>query len=195
VLGIIIGYVPIEEYAFFVVQTLFSGLLFGWFLISRDAALTRIDSGFSSNAKMRIFSAGMLLIIWFTAIITFIIEIESLIYLNLIILWAIPPIVVQLLYGADILWGFKRDLVLVIVLSTIYLAAADAIAILNGIWTISSNTSTGILLGGILPIEEFIFFLVTNVLITFGLTLIINSKSRERFNKLKSRLKEPDFRV
>jgi lycopene cyclase domain-containing protein len=190
VLGIVIGYVPIEEYSFFVLQTIFSGLFLGWFLIKKREIQSEINNDLSSNTNLRIISTGILLIIWIASFITFIGEIKSFTYLNLILLWAIPPISLQLLYGADLLWQYRRDLFLVIVLSTVYLSAADAIAIFNGVWTISLNTSTGILLGGVLPIEELLFFLVTNILIAFGLTLITDFTSKKRFKTLISRLKD-----
>jgi len=187
IMGVLIGFVPIEEYTFFVVQTLLIGLFFGWTLLNRNK-IKYVD--YNSNFKLRLFSASSLLITWFVALLAFINGIESLTYLNLILLWGLPPILIQLIYGADILWVSRRDLVSVISLSTIYLAIADAIAISNGIWTISINTSTGILLAGILPIEEFLFFMVTNILITFGLTLIIDFRSIDRFNKFYFRVKE-----
>ncbi|MHA2227113.1 MAG: lycopene cyclase domain-containing protein [Candidatus Hodarchaeales archaeon] len=192
VLGIIIGFVPIEEYAFFVLQTLFTGLLFGWIQLHRK------EIRFNQNnlrINLNLISAGILVITWFIAYITFISKIETLTYLNLILLWGIPPILIQLIYGADILWLSRRDLFLIITFSTFYLAIADAIAIADGIWKISINTSTGILLAGILPIEEFVFFLITNILITFGLTLMIDSRSIDRLQRFSSRLKEISSRT
>jgi lycopene cyclase domain-containing protein len=187
VMGIIIGFVPIEEYTFFIAQTLLIGLFFGWVLLRRNQTE---QLQYNSNLTVRLISSCFLLIIWFVALITFLSGIESLTYLNLILLWGIPPMMIQLIYGADILWLTRRDLVLSISLSTIYLAIADAVAIAEGIWTISSATSTGILLAGILPIEEFLFFLITNILITFGLALIIDSRSINRFNTIYSSAKE-----
>lgn len=184
VIGIIIGYVPIEEYTFFIVQTLLIGLIFGWGFLDKN------NQEDYSNRIARILSSSILLIIWFISFFTFIKGIESLTYLNLILLWSIPPILLQLIYGADILWSSRYKLTISILVATIYLAAADALAIYSGIWTISINTSTGINLGGILPIEEFLFFLVTNILIIFGLTLIIDSRSRIRGRKYYSKGKK-----
>ncbi|MFX1284813.1 MAG: lycopene cyclase domain-containing protein [Promethearchaeota archaeon] len=191
VMGILIGFVPIEEYGFFVLQTLFIGLLFGWILLHRKK-ISHNQNNFRVN--LRLISAIGLLIVWIVGFLAFINRIETLTYLNLILLWGIPPIMIQLIYGADILWLYNRDLISVISLSTIYLAIADTIAIADGIWTISINTSTGILLAGVLPIEEFVFFLVTNILITFGLTLMIDSRSIDRFHQYFSRLKEHKWR-
>jgi hypothetical protein len=67
---------------------------------------------------------------------------------------------------------------LTIIPATLYLAITDAIAIDIGIWTIHPTRSLGIMLDGQLPIEEFVFFLLTSTLVTFGLVLGIAAKSR-----------------
>jgi hypothetical protein len=45
-----------------------------------------------------------------------------------------------------------------------------------------------IYLGGVLPVEEFIFFLVTNTLLVFGITLALARPSLEQFARLRQRL-------
>jgi hypothetical protein len=40
-----------------------------------------------------------------------------------------------------------------------------------------------------LPIEEFLFFLVTNVLVTFGITLVMAQASHERFGHIRAWLR------
>ncbi|UCG03762.1 MAG: lycopene cyclase domain-containing protein [Candidatus Heimdallarchaeota archaeon] len=177
VLGIVIGYVPIEEYIFFVVQTLLVGVF--TFTFSKTLYLNSKDE--RERKDIRVLSTVFIFLIWLIAIITYTSQISALVYLNLILIWALPPIMLQLLFGADILWEKKVPLVFFLLISTAYLSIIDALAISANIWTISLNTSTGILIGGILPIEEMVFFLVTNVLIIFGLTLIASQKSEIRF--------------
>ena len=63
---------------------------------------------------------------------------------------------------------------------SIYLGAADAVAIHAGTWTIDPAQSLEIYLGGVLPLEEFIFFLVTNTLVAFGMTLVLARDSQAR---------------
>ncbi|WP_455141432.1 lycopene cyclase domain-containing protein [Candidatus Hodarchaeum mangrovi] len=189
ILGIIIGYVPFEEYMFFILQTFLIGLTF--ILIYRQF------SGKISKSKESVMKMGLknllvilpVLSIWVISLVTFFSQIESLNYLNLILLWALPPISVQLLFGADILWEMKIPVSLTIGLGTIYFAITDAIAIQDGIWEISPFQTINILLGGILPIEEFTFFLVTNVLITFGLSLLISQRSYERITGIQNWIK------
>ena len=54
---------------------------------------------------------------------------------------------------------------------TLYLCLADAFAISDGIWTITSTTRSGIEIMGILPIEEALFFALTNLFVLQGLCL------------------------
>ena len=61
------------------------------------------------------------------------------------------------------------------------LVLADALAIHAGTWTIDPAQSFGVFLGGVLPIEEFAFFLMTNVLLTSGIVLLWAEESHERF--------------
>jgi lycopene cyclase domain-containing protein len=86
----------------------------------------------------------------------------------------------QTIFGADILWRHRRLVVSALLPSLIYLSIADALAITAGTWTISPAQSLNIYLAGYLPIEEFIFFLITNVLVVFGMTLVLARESQAR---------------
>ena len=67
---------------------------------------------------------------------------------------------------------------------------ADFLAIGSGTWAISPGQSLNFLIGGVLPLEEVVFFLLTNTLITFGVVLVISEEGqahvRELWGKLKS---------
>lgn len=78
------------------------------------------------------------------------------------------------------LWRHRRAVITAIVLPTLYLSVADAIAIDGGTWTINPEQSLNIFLGGVLPIEEAVFFLLTNVLVVLGLTLFCAEESQGR---------------
>jgi hypothetical protein len=58
------------------------------------------------------------------------------------------------------------------------------LAISAGTWTIDPAQSLGVLLAGKLPIEEFVFFLLTTTLVTFGLTLGIAEQSWKQLRTL-----------
>lgn len=181
VTGITLGWVPIEEYTFFVVQPILAGMwLFFWARRLRPVASTG-----PLVSRMRWMTTVVLAIIWLASVVALVAGWGKATYLALELGWASPPIGLQLLFGADILWRYRRLVAISISLLTLYLSAADAVAINVGTWTINPEKSLDLLLGGILPIEEFLFFLLTNTLITFGITLVISRESRVRFGLLR----------
>lgn len=187
VTGLTIGWVPIEEYTFFVVQPILSGLWL-WFLARR---LSLPEPKTALRTRLRWLLPILAAIIWLAAVAILILNWQPGTYLALELSWALIPIIVQLAFGADILWRYRRIVFLSLVPLTLYLSAADALAINYGTWTISPTQSLNILLGGILPIEEFIFFLLTNILITFGLTLLWAEESHERIKHLRHKFLSP----
>jgi lycopene cyclase domain-containing protein len=110
-------------------------------------------------------------------------------YAVLILVWALPPIMIQIAWGGHFLWHYRRLVLTSLVSVTLYLAAADLLAIGNGIWTIDPGQSYKAFLFGVLPLEEFIFFLVTNTLLIFGVTLALSRPSLEQFARLRAGLK------
>jgi len=184
VTGITLGWVPIEEYTFFVVQPVLAGL---WLLF----IFRRVKLPSTANLRptLRYWSVGIMVVLWIASVVLLASGQEQGIYLGLILVWAVPPIGLQLAFGADILWRYRRAVALTLVPLVLFLSAADALAIFDGIWEISLAKSTGILLGGILPLEEFLFFLVTNTLVTFGVTLVMAQASHERFDDIRAWLR------
>jgi putative membrane protein len=65
----------------------------------------------------------------------------------------------------------------------------DIIALQNTTWSISPAQTTGILFFGILPLEEVVFFFITNVLIIFGMTLLLSNVSQKRFEEIREQLR------
>ena len=57
---------------------------------------------------------------------------------------------------------------------------SGALAITAGTWTISPAQSLNIYLAGYLPVEEFLFFLITTTLVVFGITLVLARESQSR---------------
>ena len=174
VTGIVLGYVPVEEYTFFALETLLAGLW--WQLCS--TRLGRLGA-FRASRDLRWSSAGGAAVLWIIAAVIFFTGWTPGTYLLITLVWALPPIILQLAYGADLLWHERRLVGAVIIPLGMYLSAADALAIRAGIWAINRGQSTGVLIGG-LPIEEAVFFFITIILITFGMTLTLSEESRKR---------------
>lgn len=183
VTGIVIGYVPIEEYTFFVVETILAGLWW-WFLARR---LSPPKTEFKPNKRLVQISSGILVVAWVIFTYLFFFGDVKWTYLGIIFFWALPAILPQLLFGADILWHYRKLVFWTIMVPGTYLSLMDIVALSDTTWSISKKQTTGILFFGILPLEEVVFFFITNVLITFGMTLLLSNTGRNRFESLKSR--------
>lgn len=190
VTGIVFGYVPLEEYTFFVLETLMVGLW--WWTLARLPALTpgpspRGREEFTPDKPLRAWTLALLAVLWAVSLIVLLSGWQPGTYLAITLAWALPAIAPQLAFGADILWHHRRLLGTVILTGAGYLSAMDALAIDAGTWTIEPSQSTGILIG-VLPVEEAVFFVITVVLISFGMTLLLSDASQERLEELKSLL-------
>jgi lycopene cyclase domain-containing protein len=153
-----IGYVPIEEYGFMVIQTMFAGVL--WSLVSKKVDVTGLS--FSGKGIVTSLILGILGAYFLSK--------ESGTYAGLIMIWAFPPLAMQWGIGARALISSLNAWMPIWVGFTLYLCLADAYAISEGIWTITPATRSGIEVG-ILPIEEALFFALTNLFVLQGLCL------------------------
>lgn len=84
--------------------------------------------------------------------------------------WVVPVIALQWAVGHRKLRARWRILVLGTVLPTIYLCLADVLAIRTGIWYFNPERTLDLWLGG-LPLEEGVFFLVTNLMVVQGILM------------------------
>ena len=184
VTGLVIGYVPIEEYTFFIFETVLSGLLW-WFLASR---ISHRQKEVTPNRSLVYLPTCMLVFLWLIATFLFFFGAAQWTYLSIILFWALPALIVQVLFGADILWHYRKLVVWSILIPGTYLSLIDMIALKETTWAISPSQATGILFFGILPLEEIVFFFITNTLITFGITLLLANLSQERFAEIKKRI-------
>jgi lycopene beta-cyclase len=95
-------------------------------------------------------------------------------YLGLILVWAVAGASrLQWAFGGDLLLRRWRLVAPAVALPTVYLWVADRLAIGWSIWWISPELTIGWRPFG-LPVEEALFFLVTNVLVGFGLVLALH---------------------
>jgi lycopene cyclase domain-containing protein len=120
-----------------------------------------------------------LAVLWIISVIILFMGKQPLTYIALLLAWALPPLMLQVGFGGDILWHYRKLIFWTILPATIYLCVADAIAIESGTWTINPEQSVNFFVGG-LPVEEIVFFFVTNVMITVGTTLVLARQSQAR---------------
>lgn len=187
VAGVILGYVPLEEYLFFVLQTALTGLvlvLLGH-RASQLAALARWAGRARIGASLAI--GGL----WLWACLALGVDGSNTRYLALLLAWGLPPIALQMAFGADLLWQERRLVIPALLLPTAFLTLADLTAVSAGTWAFNPDLILGLSLGP-LPLEEIAFFLVTNTLIVFSTTLLVSKTSRARFRELVSRTGRAD---
>ncbi len=92
-------------------------------------------------------------------------------YLGTELIWALPVIVFQWALARDVLRANLRILLLAVVIPTLYLSSADALAIRVGIWTLNPELTLNVWIGG-LPLEEAVFFLLTNIMVVQGILML-----------------------
>ena len=174
-----IGYVPVEEYAFFLLQPIMTGL---FYFLLRGRGIAG-----SPEAPQPPWFRPALVAFWLAVAASGVACLAvggRALYMGLILAWAAPVIAGLCWIGADKLWAERRRAAWSVAVPTLYLWFADRTAIALGIWDIRDETSFGWDPLG-LPIEEATFFVVTNVLCAFGLVLFMPSpvetpEARER---------------
>ena len=175
----IIGHVPFEEYAFFLIQTFSTGLWTFW-LLHRPKA-----QWFEGSASLAARINGTAFFLFASALGFWLLEGTATLYMGLIVAWAAPVLALQWMVGGQHLWKMKKLVLAAFIPPSIYLCFADAFAIWNGVWVISEETSTNIMIG-VLPIEEAIFFFVTNLLVVQGALLAAHQLRHSRLTALRS---------
>lgn len=180
VLGITIGWVPIEEYTFFILQPILAGL---WLLLMNRIIQT--ERARVERPGIRIGMTVAIGVLWLISVIALVSNWRPATYLALIWVWSLPPVALQTYVGGDILVQQWRRVLAGLIPVIAFLSAADSLAIRSGTWTIDPEQSLQIYLASVLPIEEFIFFVMTNVLIVFGITLVLSEQSLERLGQMR----------
>lgn len=97
-------------------------------------------------------------------------------YLGHLLLWTGPILVGQVVllrwrYGADTA-RVMRAIGLPVVVVTAWLVLVDRVGVGSGIWHFGEGKTLGLTIDGVVPVEEAVFFLVTNVLVAVGLALL-----------------------
>jgi len=168
---------PIEEIAFFVLQTLQVSFLTLAFCAMEPISNPR-EIVFTPDVMLRLavlFSAWGIIgagsIKWRESHV-------NMSYAWHLFYWFLPVVIAQWLFAAEILMP-RID---VIVLSTIFiggvLSIADVWAVQRGIWFFDSRQITGIYIARVLPWEEVAFFFVTSLLVAQSILLFVPAELR-----------------
>jgi len=168
-LGIKLFYVPVEEYLFFFLQTFTTGLVQLFFI--------------KKNIEIKIKKSTFLLIplLFFQTNEILRLPFENLNYLFHLFSWGGFFILIQIIAGRKKIPKYISAIIIPSIVMTIYFSVADSISIGQGIWDFDPLQTTGIRIFNI-PLEEILFFLVTNILITEAMILFLPSKYLQRNN-------------
>jgi lycopene cyclase domain-containing protein len=174
-----IGYVPFEEYAYFVLMTLLTTLL----------ALRFFHRQAPAAGRPGLRWVGMLVCLGIMAAgVGMLLAGERWLYMGLVLAYFAPVLALHWGFGGDLLWGMRGPLLWTVALSTLYLWFTDWFAIARaGIWQISEVYTTGLKLVG-LEVEEMAFFLIVNVVIVQSFTLICHPGMHLRLREWRAKL-------
>jgi lycopene cyclase domain-containing protein len=192
-----IGWVPVEEYLFFLLQPI---LVFAWVRRTRlltpeshgavvrgaPAASAAAATSRSAAAAVRIAGSGARrvrgtaavriagTVVWLLLALAgaILLILGHARYLALILAWAAPVLAGQWWLTGDVFAHRTRAYASALVPPTLLLWVADAFAISRGIWHIVPEHTIGVRIG-VLPLEEMLFFLVTNLLVVHGAILLL----------------------
>lgn len=154
--------VPLGEYVFFILQPTATILVLCLLDVPTDMSL-------SLTARERI--AGLLAGVGVSLVgAVLLVSGDAWRYFAAILAWAGPVLAIQWAFGWTYLWHVRRTVATAVLVPTLYFWVADWAAISLGLWTISGTYSLGLAPFGF-PIEEALFFLVTNLFVVQGYVL------------------------
>lgn len=169
-----IAKVPIEEVFFFIIQSIFTSLLYLLLSIldTPSQHLLYLSSSSKHALARRIAYTIPLVLLPFIGIIGWRMGIPETnnFYLGCIFWWITPVMTFLWFIAGDYFLSRHYASLLTIAIPTIYLCLVDTIALKAGTWHITERTSTGYFVWPDLPLEEATFFLLTNTLLTFGMS-------------------------
>jgi putative membrane protein len=168
-----IGYLPVEEYAFFLLQSanvmLAVRALFHFYPDWQIGLETNVG-------KWTVICLAASLIPWsFVAIQLRWLRKHKGPRVNYAIhlAWFLPVIYAQWVLAPPLFWNHAGLLALVTVAFGVYYTLADLAAVKAGTWFFDEKQITGVKLGGVLPWEEIAFFFLTSLLVAQSYLLLL----------------------
>lgn len=172
-LGIKLFYVPIEEYMFFFLQTYTTGLFQLLYMKLYRKIKTRNLKNFSASSNSLLFLKSDEVIK---------LPFGEMNYLFHLLSWAGFFIFIQYLFGRKKIFKYKDFIFFPSIIMTVYFSVCDSISIGHGIWSFDKTQTIGTLVYNV-PLEEIIFFLCTNLLITEAMILFLPERFLKKFKE------------
>lgn len=162
-----IGYVPIEEYIFFIVQTTLTSL---WTICCSRWTLNSLYLRNSKSLKFQLIKyVGIISIAipliwgWYNAI-----PATKSFYLGSILWWSLLIVIMLWYLVSSHIAPRYLQILFSFVFPSLYLCYVDVIALRARVWHINERTSFEIFVVSELPLEEVVFFFVANFMIVMG---------------------------
>jgi lycopene cyclase domain-containing protein len=173
-----LGYLPVEEYAFFLLQSanvmLAIRALFRFFPDWQTGLETTIE-------PWTLIGLGASVIPWIVVVIQLRWirrkagpRVNYAIHLG----WFLPVIYCQWILAPQLFWAHAGLLALATASFGIYYTLADLVAVRAGTWFFDEKQITGVKLAGLLPWEEIAFFFLTSLLVAQSYLLLLPSELR-----------------
>jgi lycopene beta-cyclase len=173
-----IGYLPIEEYAFFLLQSVNVILAVRALFIFFPHFITEQEIGIG---KWTLICLAVSVIPWALVALQlrwlrkkFGPRVNYAIHLA----WFLPVIYLQWVLAPPLFWGHLELLSLVTVAFGIYYTLADLAAVRAGTWFFDEAQITGVKLVRVLPWEEIAFFFLTSLLVAQSYLLLLPADCR-----------------
>ena len=173
-----IGYLPVEEYAFFLLQSINVMLamraLFHYFPDWQLGLETEI-----SKATLICLAASVIPWIFIAVQLRWLRrKAGPCVNYAIHLAWFLPVVYVQWVLAPPLFWGHAGLLALLTAAFGIYYTLADLAAVRAGTWYFDEKQITGVKLAGLLPWEEIAFFFLTSLLVAQSYLLLLPSDLR-----------------
>jgi len=173
-----IGYLPVEEYAFFILQSvnviLLVRVLFHCVPVFKTWDITIMDTFTYLCIASPILPWLLIarqLYLWRQKkgpCVNYVIHLS----------WFLPVIYLQWVVAPKLFWDHAGMLALVTAIFGTYYTLADIVAVRAGVWFFDEKQITGFKLFGILPWEEIAFFFLTSLLVAQSYILLLPREMR-----------------
>ncbi len=162
-----VSHLPIEEVAFFVIQTVMVSIATSLIGIAWSTIVP--TSTISPLSQFSMYAAGVTVGIgWILAC-----KHNVRTYGGHLLLWFLPIVVAQWIFG----WGILAPRFVPILAATVgcsvYLVWTDVQAVRNGVWHFGASNVGAVRLFGVLPWEEVAFFVLTSLLVAQSTVLLL----------------------
>lgn len=162
----VIGYAPIEEYMFFIIQTVLTSL---WALLCVRWSTPCLNFNYDKRSyqlirwvPITIFTMAM--IVGYKLAIPG----QGTFYIGCILCWVFPAIIFMWYGGGNFFVKKIIPSTFAIVVPSLYLSWIDQLALKESVWHINEKTSLNIFVVEDLPIEEAFFFFIVNFIIVLA---------------------------